>query len=90
MGSNKSPAATHAAIAAAPVLRNRAVLFLVVLLLVTAAFAFFVILVKTTPSFPLDLHITRDLQSIIIPGFAGLMGRNGMTTTASQSLYWGR
>ena len=73
MGLNKPQAAARAATARAPVRHYRAVLFLVVLLFITAAFAVLTYLVKTTPSFPLDLQITRGIQSINIPGFAGLM-----------------
>ncbi len=65
--------AAHAETAPAPVRRYRAVLFQVSLLLVTAAFAVLTFLVKTTASFPLDLQITRGLQSINIPLFWGLM-----------------
>jgi len=73
MGSSKPQAAARASIATAPVRRYRAALFLVVLLIITVAFALLTFLVKTTPSFPLDLQITRGLQSINIPGFGGLM-----------------
>jgi len=65
--------AARAATANAPVRRYRAVLFLVVLLIITAAFAVLTFLVKTAPSFPLDLQITRGIQSINIPIFGGLM-----------------
>ena len=44
-----------------------------VLLIVTAAFAVLTFLVKTTPSFPIDLQITLGIQSINIPVFGGLM-----------------
>jgi undecaprenyl-diphosphatase len=49
------------------------VLFLVFLLIITAAFAVLTFLVKTTPSFPLDLQITLGIQSINVPVFGGLM-----------------
>ena len=65
--------AARAATAPAPVRRYRAWLFLVVLLIVTAAFGVLTFLVKTTPSFPLDLQITLGIQSINIPVFGGLM-----------------
>jgi undecaprenyl-diphosphatase len=65
--------AARAATATAPVRHYRAVLFLVVLLIITAAFAVLTFLVKTTPSFPLDLRITISIQSINIPVFGGLM-----------------
>ncbi|MBE3067894.1 MAG: phosphatase PAP2 family protein [Chloroflexi bacterium] len=65
--------AARAETAPAPVRRYRAVLFLVLLLIITAAFAVLTFLVKTTPSFPLDLQITLGIQSINIPVFGGLM-----------------
>ena len=65
--------AARAATATAPVRRHRAVLFLVVLLIITAAFAVLTFLVKTIPSFPLDLRITIGIQSINIPIFGVLM-----------------
>ena len=65
--------AARAATAPAPVRRYRAWLFLVVLLIITAAFGVLTFLVRTTPSFPVDLEITRGIQSINIPGFSGLM-----------------
>lgn len=65
--------AARAATAPAPVRRYRAMLFLVLLLIITAAFAVLTFLVKTTPSFPLDLQITLGIQSINIPVFGGLM-----------------
>jgi membrane-associated phospholipid phosphatase len=65
--------AASAATAPAPVRRYRALLFLVVLLIITAAFGVLTFLVKTTPSFPIDLQITRGIQSINIPVFGGLM-----------------
>lgn len=57
----------------APVRRYRAVLFQTTLLLAVAAFAVLTFLVKTTPSFAIDLQITRAIQLINFPGFAGLM-----------------
>ena len=65
--------AARAATAPAPIRRFRAVLFLVLLLIITAAFAVLTFLVKTTPSFPLDLQITLGIQSINIPVFGGLI-----------------
>ena len=73
MGSSKPQTAARAAIATSPVRRYRAALFLVVLLIITVAFALLTFLIKTNPSFPLDLQITRGLQSTNIPGFEGLM-----------------
>ena len=73
MGLNKPQAAARAATATAPVRRYRAVLFLAVLLIITAAFTVLTFLVKTTPSFSLDLQITRAIQSIHSQVFRGLM-----------------
>jgi len=57
----------------APVRRHRAVLFQVMLVLVVAAFAVLTFLVKTMPTFAIDLQITRAVQSIHFPSFALLM-----------------
>jgi membrane-associated phospholipid phosphatase len=58
----------------APSLRRyRTALFLVVLFLAIVAFALLAFLVRTTPSFPIDLQITRAIQSIDSPIFDGLM-----------------
>ncbi len=65
--------AAHAATAPPPVRRYRAVLFQLSLLIITAAFAVLTFLVKTTPSFPIDLLITRGIQQINIPLFYELM-----------------
>lgn len=65
--------AAHAETAPAPVRRYRAVLFQVALVSVVVAFSLLTFLVKTTPSFPIDLRITRGLQSINIPLFRELM-----------------
>src|SRR5215211_3605847 len=51
----------------------RTYLFEIGLLAVVGAFTTLTILVKTTPSFPIDLQITRALQSINSPLFAVLM-----------------
>lgn len=59
--------------APAPVRDYRAVLFQATLILVTAAFALLTFLVKVTPVFSVDVQITRALQSIDFPFFAGLM-----------------
>lgn len=72
-GAVKVARAASTATAPAPVRRYRAWLFLVVLLIVTAAFGVLTFLVKTTPAFPLDLQITLGIQSINIPVFGGLM-----------------
>jgi membrane-associated phospholipid phosphatase len=65
--------AAHAETAPAPLRRYRAKLFRVALILVAGAFAILTFLVKTMPAFPIDLQITRGLQSINIPLFGGLM-----------------
>jgi len=70
----------------APVRRYRAVLFQVALVLVAGAFALLTFLVKTTSSFPMDLRITRGLQSINIPLFAGLMTAVSWAGFAPQSV----
>src|SRR5215216_7247338 len=51
----------------------RTYLFEIGLLAVVGAFTTLTVLVKTTPSFPIDLQITRALQSINSPLFAALM-----------------
>ena len=66
-------AAAHAETAPAAVRVHRATLFQVSLVLITAAFGALTFLVKTTPSFAIDLLITRGLQSINIPLFGLLM-----------------
>jgi membrane-associated phospholipid phosphatase len=57
----------------APVRHYRAVLFQVELVLVAGAFAVLTFLVKTMPSFAIDLQITRAIQLIKFPPFAFLM-----------------
>ena len=51
----------------------RTLLFQAALVSAIVAFAFLTFLVETTPSFPIDLEITRAIQSIRSPFFAGLM-----------------
>ena len=53
--------------------RYRAVLFQGSLIVIAAAFAILTFLVKTQPSFALDLQITRAIQMINFPYFALLM-----------------
>jgi undecaprenyl-diphosphatase len=65
--------AAHAATAPPPVRRYRAVMFQLSLLIITVAFAVLTFLVKTTPSFSIDLQITRGIQQINIPLFYELM-----------------
>lgn len=57
-----------------PTRRYRRIIFQGVLLGIVCVFAFLTFLVKTTPSFPIDLQITRAIQSINSPLFAGFMG----------------
>jgi len=57
----------------APVRRYRAFLFKVALVIVAGAFAVLTFLVKTMPSFAIDLQITKSIQLINIPGFGFLM-----------------
>ena len=57
----------------APVRRYRAVLFRAALVLVVGAFAVLTFLVKTMPSFAIDLQITRAVQLINFPSFTLLM-----------------
>lgn len=59
--------------ASAPVRRYRAVVFQGALVLVAIAFAVLTFLVKTMPSFAIDLQITRAIQSISSPFFGTLM-----------------
>ena len=65
--------AARAESAPAPVRRYRAVLFQGVLLLIAIAFGVLTFLVKTTPSFAIDLQITRSIQWINFPYFSLLM-----------------
>ena len=51
----------------------RTYLFQLGLIAVIGAFATLTVLVKTTPSFPIDVQITKALQSINSPIFAALM-----------------
>src|SRR5512133_3236321 len=65
--------AARAESAPAPARRYRAVLFQGVLLLIAIAFGVLTFLVKTMPSFAIDLQITRSIQEINFPSFAFLM-----------------
>jgi len=65
--------AARAESAPAPARRYRAVLFQGVLLLIAIAFGVLTFLVKTTPSFAIDLRITRSIQLINFPSFSLLM-----------------
>ena len=57
----------------APVRRSRTMLFMVALVVVAAAFAVLTFLVKTMPTFAIDLQIARAVQAIHFPSFALLM-----------------
>ena len=63
----------RAASAPVPVRRYRAVLFQAALVLVASAFAVLTFLVKTMPSFAIDLQITKAIQLINFPFFASFM-----------------
>jgi len=65
--------AARAESAPAPVRRYRAMLFRLTLVIVACAFAVLTFLVKTMPSFTIDLQITRGVQMINFPPFAWLM-----------------
>lgn len=56
-----------------PVRRYRSTLFQLALILAVLVFALLTVLVSTTPSFAIDLQITRAIQSIDSPLFAGIM-----------------
>ena len=53
--------------------RYRTYLFQFILIFMTGAFALLTFLVKTTPSFPIDLAITQAIQSIYFPLFDDFM-----------------
>jgi membrane-associated phospholipid phosphatase len=63
----------HAKSESTPVRHYRAVLFRVVLVLIAGAFAVLTFLVKTIPSFAIDLQITRAIQLLNFPYFMLLM-----------------
>lgn len=56
-----------------PVRQYRSALFQLALFLAIGVFALLTMLVKTTPSFAIDLQITYAIQSIASPLFAGFM-----------------
>lgn len=53
--------------------RYRSVIFIAILIFATAAFALLTFLANITPYFPIDLEITRAIQSIDSPFFLGFM-----------------
>lgn len=65
--------AAKAEVTSRPKRELRTYLFEIGLFAVIGAFTTLTILVKTTPSFPIDLQITRALQSLSSPFFAALM-----------------
>ena len=65
--------AVQAEAAPAPVRRYRALVFRGTLVVFVAAFAVLTFLVKTMPSFAIDLQITKAIQMINFPAFAWLM-----------------
>ncbi|MGE5377575.1 MAG: phosphatase PAP2 family protein [Bacteroidota bacterium] len=65
--------AAKAEVTPRPVRDYRSYLFQLGLIAVIGAFTTLMLLVKITPSFPIDLAITRALQSITNPVFAWLM-----------------
>jgi undecaprenyl-diphosphatase len=78
--------AARAESAPAPVRRYRAVWFQGVLVLVAGAFALLTFLVKTMPSFAVDLEITRAIQQINFPFFTWLMGLISWPGFSPQSM----
>ena len=78
--------AARAESAPAPVRRYRAVLFQVTLVVVAGAFAGLTFLVKTTPSFAIDLQITRAIQLLHFPYFAFLMNLVSWPGFSPQSM----
>ena len=65
--------AAKAEVTSRPKREYRTYLFQIGLLAVVGAFSTLTVLVKTTPSFPIDLQITRALQSLSSPAFAAFM-----------------
>lgn len=65
--------AANAEVTSRPKREYRTYLFQIGLIAIIGAFMTLTILVKITPSFPIDLEITRILQSIHSPIFAALM-----------------
>jgi len=78
--------AARAESAPAPVRRYRAVAFQGTLLLVAVAFAVLTFLVKTMPSFAIDLQITTAIQQINFPFFTSLMSLISWPGFSPQSM----
>ncbi len=72
--------------APAPVRRYRAAVFQGTLVITAVAFGILTFLVKTTPSFPIDLQITRAIQSIDFPVFSSLMSAVSWPGFSPQSM----
>ena len=70
---DKAQQAARAATASAPRRTYLTVLFQGGLIATGSAFAFLTLLAKSTPFFPVDLQITRDIQLIGNPAFGQLM-----------------
>jgi len=69
----KAHQAARAESAPAPVRRYRAVLFQGALVLFAGGFGVLTFLVKTMPSFAIDLQVTKAIQLINFPGFVWFM-----------------
>ncbi len=78
--------AARAESASAPRRRRRTALFQVALLGAVAAFGMLVVLIHTTPLLPLDVEITRTVQSIRSPAFSALMQAISWPGFAPQTL----
>jgi membrane-associated phospholipid phosphatase len=66
--------------------RYRVVLFRLALIIVAGAFGVLTFLVKTMPSFAIDLQITRGIQTINFPPFAWLMNLISWPGFSPQSI----
>jgi membrane-associated phospholipid phosphatase len=78
--------AARAEVTSRPTRRYRSYLFQIGLIAVIGAFTTLTILVKITPSFPIDLAITHALQSIDAPIFAAFMSAISWPGFSPQSL----
>ena len=65
--------ASPAEMVSPPVRRRRSALFQLALILAVIVFALLTVLVSTTPSFAIDLQITRAIQSVDYPLFSRMM-----------------
>jgi hypothetical protein len=78
--------AVRAESAPAPVRRYRALLFQGLLVVFAGGFAVLTFLVKTTPSFAIDLQVTKAIQMINFPGFAWFMSLVSWPGFSPQSM----